>query len=159
MTKANNAFQAFDMSKFIVDFDPSKFTAEFAKMGKDFKFPTVDIEAVVETQQKNIDALTAANKAVGESVKALAVRQGEILQENATAAQKAFDALAKSKTPQDAASQQIEFVKGAYEMAFANMRELTDMVTASNKEGLDKLNTRFAEGVEEAQALAAKLKN
>ena len=72
MTKASNPFQAFDMSKFVADFDPSKFTAEFTKMTKDMNIPTVDVEAVVKTQQKNIEALTAANKSATESVKALA---------------------------------------------------------------------------------------
>ena len=159
MTKASNPFQAFDMSKFAADFDPSKFTADFSKMTKDMNIPTVDIDAVVKTQQKNIEALTVANQAATESVKALAQRQTEILQKTMKETQTAIDALTKSKTPQDAATTQVEFVKGAFETAFTNMRELAEIMAKSNKEGMDKLNSRVAESIDEMQTMAVKFKN
>ena len=159
MTKAANPFEAFDMTKFVADFDPSKFTADFTKMAKDMNIPTVDVDAVVKLQQKNIEALTAANKSATESVKALAARQSEILQETMKETQDAINKLSKAKTPQDAATKQVDFVKGAFETAFANMREMADMVAASNKESMDKLNGRLAESIEEMQAMAVKYKN
>lgn len=159
MTKASNPFQAFDMSKFATDFDPSKFTAEFTKMTKDMNIPTVDVEAVVQTQQKNIEALTAANKSATDSVKALAQRQTEIIQETMKETQAAIDSLSKSKTPQDAATKQVDFVKSAFDTAFSNMREMADLMTATNKDNLDKFNSRVSESFEEMQALGAKFKN
>ena len=158
MTKASNPFQAFDMSKFFADFDPSKFTADFSKMTSSMNIPTVDVEAVVKTQQKNIEALTAANQAATESVKALAKRQSEILQTTMEETQTAITALSKSKTPQDAATKQVDFVKGAFETAFGNMRELAEMMANSNKESMDKLNARMAESIDEMQTLANNFK-
>lgn len=159
MTKASNPFQAFDMSKFVADFDPSKFTTDFTKMTKDMNIPTVDVDAVVKTQQKNIEALTAANKSATESVKALAQRQTEIIQKTMTETQAAIDSLTKSKTPQDAAAKQVDFVKSAFDTAFSNMRELADIVSATNKDNMDKFNSRVAESFDEMQALGAKYKN
>ncbi|NQW00306.1 MAG: phasin family protein [Rhodospirillales bacterium] len=159
MTKASNPFQAFDMSKFTADFDPAKITAEFSKMTKDMNIPTVDVEAVVKTQQKNIEALTAANQSATESVKALAQRQTEIIQESIKQTQAAIDSMTKSKTPQDAAAKQVDFVKTAFESAFSNMRELADFVATTNKENMDKFNSRVAESFEEMQALGNSSKN
>ncbi len=159
MTKASNPFQAFDMTKFVADFDPSKFTADFTKLTKDMNIPTVDVDAVVKSQQKNIEALTAANKAATENVKALAQRQTEIIQETMKETQSVIDSMAKSKTPQDAVAKQADFVKSAFESAFTNMREIADMMTATNKESLDKFNSRVAENFEEMQALGIKFKN
>ena len=159
MTKASNPFQAFDMSKFAADFDPSKFTADFSKMTKDMNIPTVDVDAVVKTQQKNIEALTVANQAATESVKALAQRQTEILQETMKETQATIDALTKSKTPQDAATAQVDFVKSAFETAFTNMSELANMMASSNKDSMEKLNTRLSANIDEIQAMAVKFKN
>ncbi len=159
MTKASNPFQAFDMTKMMADFDPSKFTADFTKMTKDMNIPTVDVDAVVKTQQKNIEALTAANQSATESIKALAQRQTEIIQQTMKETQAAIDALTKSKTPQDAVSKQTDFVKSYFESAFTNMREIADMVTATNKESMEKFNSRVTENFEEFQAMGAKFKN
>ena len=95
MTKTANPFEAFDMTKMFADFDPSKFTTDFSKMAKDMNIPTVDVDAVVKLQQKNIEALTAANKTATESVKALAARQSEILQETMKETQDAINKLAR----------------------------------------------------------------
>lgn len=158
MTKASNPFQAFDMSKMMADFDPSKFTTEFTKMTKDMNIPTVDVDAVVKSQQKNIEALTAANKAATESVKALTERQTEIIQASMKETQAAIDDMTKSKTPQDAVTKQADFVKTSFETAFTNMREMADLFTATNKDSMDKFNSRVAENFEEMQALGSKLK-
>lgn len=159
MSKASNPFQAFDMSKFAADFDPSKFATDFTKMTKDMNIPAVDVDAVVKTQQKNIEALTAANQAASETVKALAERQAEIMQETMKTTQAAIDTLAKSKTPQDAAAKQVDFVKSAFEMAFTNMREMSNMLVTSNKENMDKINKRLADSIDEAQEMATAFKN
>lgn len=159
MTKASNPFQAFDMSKFVADFDPSKFSTDFTKMAKDMNIPTIDVDAVMKTQQKNIEALTAANKSATESVKAVAQRQTEIIQETMKETQTAFDKLSKSKTPQDAVAKQADFVKSAFDMAFANMRELAEIATTSNKDSLEKLNARVVESFQELQAIGVKAKS
>ena len=62
MTKASNPFQAFDMSKFTADFDPSKFTANFSKMTKDMNIPSVDVDAVINTQKKTSKLLLMQTK-------------------------------------------------------------------------------------------------
>jgi len=159
MTKTSNPFQAFDMSKFTVGFDPSKFTADFSKMTKDMSIPFVDVDTVVKTQQKNIEALTDANQAVTESLKAFAQRQTKILQESMKETQAAIDALTKSKTPQDAATAQFNFVKSALETAFTNTNEFANVMASTNKDSMEKLNKCLSANIDEIQAMAVKFKN
>jgi len=51
----DNPFKSF------ADFDFSKF--DLRKMMGDLKIPGLDMEVLMNTQRKNIEALTAANKA------------------------------------------------------------------------------------------------
>ena len=51
--------------------------------------------------------------------------------------QTAVDVLTKSKTPQDAKTAQINFVKSAFETAFTNISELANMMTFNNKDSMD----------------------
>ena len=97
------------------------------------KIPSVAVEAVTNTQQKNIEAITDANQAATESLKAIAQRQTEILQGTMKETQTAIDALTNSKTPQDATTAQIDFVKSAFETAFTNISELANMMAARIK--------------------------
>src|ERR1700687_3911296 len=47
----------------------------------DFRLPGLDVEAIVATQRKNLEALTQANQLAVEGVRALAQRQAEIAQQ------------------------------------------------------------------------------
>jgi phasin family protein len=157
MTKNANPFAAFDMSKFAVDFDPTKLASEFAKMAGTMDIKSVDVDGIVKSQQKNVEALNAANTAVVEGVKAVATRQGEIFKTTLSETQAAFGKLGDVKSPQDAAAKQADLMKVGFETALNNMRELADMVTKANAESAEKINTRITESLDEIKAQAVKL--
>ena len=73
--------------------------------------------------------------------------------------QTAVDVLTKSKTPQDATTAQINFVKSAFETAFTNISELTNMMASNNKDSMEKLNTRLSANIDEIQAMVVRIKN
>jgi phasin family protein len=73
--------------------------------------------------------------------------------------QTAVDVLTKSKTPQDATTAQINFVKSAFETAFTNISELANMMTSNNKDSIKKLNTRLSANIDEIQAMVVRIKN
>ena len=73
--------------------------------------------------------------------------------------QTAVDVLTKSKTPQDAKTAQINFVKSAFETAFTNISELTNMMASNNKDSMEKLNTRLSANIDEIQAMVVRIKN
>lgn len=158
MSKKPDPFFNFDVTKIMGDFDPTKMADEFAKMATKYKLPGVDMNAIVDSQRKNLEALTAANRVAIEGVQAVAKRQAQILQETMDEVSSALDKITKSGSPRDAAVNQAAFAKAAFEKALGNMRELAEMVAKSNTEATQAINTRISETLDEIKELAMKMK-
>ena len=148
----------FDVSKLLKEFDPSKVVTEFSNALKQYKLPNVDLDSVVASQKKNMEALTSANRVAFEGLQAVARRQAEILQETMNEASKAVDALAKAGSPPEIAAKQAELTKNAFERALSNMRELAELVAKSNQDATNTVNSRIAASLDEIKDYALKLK-
>ncbi|MFZ1325352.1 MAG: phasin family protein [Candidatus Contendobacter sp.] len=151
---ANNPFNPFanmDFSKF----DLGKF--DMTKMLGDVKIPGFDMQAVMDAQRKNIEALTAANQAAVQGVQAVAQRQAEILSQSLSEVSAVAQQLASAgSNPQELTTKQAELVRKAFEQALANARELAEMVSKSNTEAFAIINKRVTESLQELKALVAK---
>jgi phasin family protein len=134
------------------------FDMDFTKVMADFKFPAVDMEAVMASQRKNIEAFTAANKVALEGAQAIAKRNMEIVQGAVAEMTEAMKAMAGTEAPQAKAAKQAELMKSAYEKAMVNMRELADMIQRANGEALALINKRFAETMDELKTMVEKAK-
>jgi phasin family protein len=143
-----NPFASFDLSK---AFDPSKF--DITKLLGDLKLPGIDMEALLNAQRKNIEALTAANRVALEGIQAIARRQAEITAQALTEVSSMAQQLTLSGNPQEMGNKQAEVVKQTFEKAMANMRELAEMFSKANSEAFEVLNKRFTESLEELKAL------
>ena len=139
------------------DVDVSKFT-DVSKLISEFKLPGVDVESALASQQKNIQALTAANQLAFEGFQAVARRQSEILRQSIEQTTAIVTELLAAGSPEDKVAKQTELVKSAFEKALANTRELAELVTKSNTEAADVINKRVSESLEELKAAVAKVK-
>ena len=126
----------------ILDLDISKFIG-------DLKVPGVDVESVVSSQRKNIEALTQANKLAFEGVQAVFKRQVEIIRQSLEEGAAVAKEMVEAGTPQDKAIRQTELAKDTFERALANARELSEIIAKSNSEAFDLLNKRFAQILDE----------
>lgn len=156
MAKQTNPFLNFDVTKIMADFDPSKMADEFTKFAGNYKVPSFNVDAVMASQRKNIEALSAANKAAVEGLQQVTVRQAAILQETLDEATKSLSNFGQSGNPSDAAAKQAELYQAAFEKALANMSELADMVAKSSTEATTAVNQRISESFEEIKALSKK---
>lgn len=154
-----NFAEMFDMSKMMKDFDPTKMTEKFTQMLKDYKLPGVDVDSIVASQRKNVEALTSANRTVFEGVQAIAKRQAEILQETMNETTKAVDSLSKAGSPGEAAAKQAELAKGAFERALSNMREVAEMASKANEEVASTITARISSTLDEVRDMALKMKS
>ncbi|HSO42387.1 MAG: phasin family protein [Rhodospirillales bacterium] len=148
----------FDISKFMKEVDPGKMMEEFSKMLKQYNLPGVDMDALMASQKKNLEALTQANRVALEGLQAVAKRQAEILQETMNEASKAVDVLSKAGSPSEVAAKQAELAKDAFERALSNMRELAEMVAKSNEEATSTINARISATLDEIKDMALKMK-
>lgn len=117
-----------------------------------------DFKAILETQRKNMQALTEANQCAMNGWQALARRQAEMVsefvQDNSG---RARDAIAGSGA-QEKLAKQAEMVKAACEQSIENTRELADILRKSSNEISEIVNGRLFAGMSEARNAAAAAK-
>lgn len=126
----------------IFDFDISKYLGEF-------KVPGLDVDTIVSSQRKNIEAVTEANKLAYEGLQAVVKRQVEILRQTLDEAATTAKDIVEPGNPQDKAAKQTELTKEAFERTLGNMRELSEMIAKANAEACDLLNKRFTQNLDE----------
>ncbi len=150
MTKGSSKmpFGEFDFAKMF----------EMPKQLGDFKFAPVDMEGVVATQRKNVEALAQANQLAVESMQAIARRQGEIFRAMMEEASSAMREVMAAGSPEEKAAKQTEIVKDAFQRAVGNMRELAELVAKSQTEAMDVVQKRVADSLDELKAQIAKKK-
>ncbi|MEA2839493.1 MAG: hypothetical protein QOF41_823 [Methylobacteriaceae bacterium] len=113
---------------------------DFTKMLQQFQIPGVDFASIIERERKNIEALAEANRIAFEGWQNLVRRQSEILQDSM---KRAVDD-AKNQT---ALKNGAELARSAFETALANMRELAEMASKSQKEAFEVIRKRVEENM------------
>jgi len=126
------------------------FNTDFLKtmMPANALFP-FDLGVALETQRKNIEALTEAQQITVENLQAIAQRQAELLtqmvQDNTSLAQQ----IMAEGTPEEKISRQTDLVRKSYERSVSNLTELSDMVVKSNREAGEVISKRVTASLAE----------
>ncbi len=149
---SKNPFGEFDMSRM---FDAAKMF-DPAKLMNEFKMPGVNMEQVVASQRRNLEALTAANQLAVQGFQAVTKRQAEILKQTLEQTSQAMREVMAAGSPEDKAARQTELAKEAFERAIANMRELAEMVSKAQTEANEVITKRVTESLDEMKDLLAK---
>lgn len=113
---------------------------DFAKLIESCKISGVDMTSLIEMEKKNIDALIEVNRSAYESWRNLMARQSEVFQET----MKAISAEAHDEA---ALERRTEIARLGFEKALANMRQLAETATESQKQAIELLRRRFEGGV------------
>jgi phasin family protein len=129
--------------------NPSKIAEDLLGRMKSFAIPGVDVEAVMATQRKNIEALADASRSALDGAHAVGKRQAEILQETMTQTAHSLEALVKAGSPIDIAAKQVEMMKGGFEKALGNMREIAEMVTKAQQAAVTAISDRVTQSLTE----------
>jgi len=122
---------------------------DFAKLMSQFRLPGVDFTAFVDRERKNIEALVKANRIAFEGWQRLVRRQAEMLQET-------MQKVVADASQEDAKKKRADLAKEGFEKALANMRELAEITTQSQKEAFDVVRKRIEENVEGIRNLGKK---
>ncbi len=126
--------------------------ADFGKLWSNGKTANLDINWLIASQRKNIEALTAANQRAFEGVQAIAKAQAEFVREAAEELQKVTKELVASGSTEDKLVKQTSAAKGAFETAVSNVTELADLVQKSNTEAFEVIRKRVVENFDEVKA-------
>lgn len=129
---------------------------DFSKAFAGFTLPGFDVEAVLASQRKNIEALTQANQLAVEGVQAVARRQAEIAREAIDEASTVLQEIVQPTAPEERMAKQAELLKQTFERSLANTRELALLLAKANTEAFDVVAKRVAQGFEEIRDEAKK---
>jgi phasin family protein len=122
---------------------------DFTKLMSQFRLPGVDFAALVDRERKNIEALAEANRIAFEGWQRLVRRQAEMLQET-------MKKVVANASQEDAKKKRADLAKEGFEKALANMRELAEITTQSQKEAFDVVRKRIEENVEDIRNFGKK---
>jgi phasin family protein len=140
MTRATTATDGFDISKAFGE----------------FRLPSFDMEAIAETQRKNLEALTQANKLAAEGVRALAERQAGIVQQAIAEASGLFREWTQPGAADERLAKHVEVAKQAFEKGLANARELNDLSAKAGMDVFSVLARRLSQSFDELRLYAKK---
>jgi phasin family protein len=129
---------------------------DVSKAFGDFRFPGFDVEAIVEAQRKNLEALTQANQLAVEGVRALVQRQTEIMQQAMAEASGLLRDWTQPGAPEDHLAKNAEVAKQAFEKGLANARELNELSVKASTDVFSVITRRVSEGFNEVGVYAKK---
>ena len=144
-------------------FDPEKMAEffksnDFTKMMSDLKMPEFDTDALLGAQQKNMEALAAANRAAAAGYQDLFRKQVAIFEETMAEARRQMKDIELPKVDARQATAQAELAKTAFEKALTNMQALAEAAHAANAEAFEIVSARVRESIGELKAMADKAK-
>lgn len=122
---------------------------QFSSFVRGLKLPEVDMNEIMASQRKNIEAFTKSVQTATEGAAAVARRQAEILGAALEQAKTMMREMTVPGSPTETVAKQTEFAKKAFETAIANARELATMVETANREAFEIIRRRTSETLDE----------
>lgn len=141
MAKQNNPFSDIFSQNFSNN--------DFTKLFEGFQTGSFDTKAFMQTQQKNIQAISAAQAAAFEGIQTIAQRQSEILsrlvEDNSSLAKEALS----EGTPEEKIAKNADLFKTSYERSIESLKEISELISKSNQDATTILNKRVSDSMNE----------
>ncbi len=119
---------------------------DFNQMLSQMQVPGIDLQALMQQGQKNIEAVQEANRAVAEGWQALTQKQMEMFQQTMQQWQENMGSIG-SGSPGENMEQQAQAAREGFEQALENMRELAQIAAESQTKAMDIMRQRFEENL------------
>jgi phasin family protein len=126
------------------DVNPVRFFSEF-------RIPGFDMEATLEAQRKNLEALVEANQAAIGGVRAAAAHQADMMRQALGEAAALLRDWTQPTPPEQRFVQQTEAVKQAFDQSVANFQALNELGRKAGADVFGIFARRISEGLDEVQ--------
>ncbi len=131
---------------------------DFSKFFENYQAIPFDVQSFMETQRKNVQALSDAQQIAMDNMQKLAQRQSavlsQIVEDNARLAKE----MMSEGTPEEKIAKNADLIKGVYEKSIKNMSEISELLNKSNKEANDVINKRVKATLNEVKTAMEKPK-
>jgi phasin family protein len=130
---------------------------DFRRIMGEWKVPNLDLDAVAQSQRKNIEALTHANQVAIDSTQAWVRRNFELARQSMEDLQTMLSDITKPDgSMEDRLAKQAEYSRKTLEKGVENFREIAELVTKANADAMNILAKRVSEGLDEVRDIAKK---
>lgn len=131
------------------DDTPASAMAEIGKLLEQLKLPSLDLQAMAESQRKDMEALALAHQQAFEGMQALAERRSTLLKESLAQWQHAMQPVDGG----DPLTQGAERAQQSLQQTLANVRELGEMEVASHTAVWQTVQERMQQNFADLQKL------
>ena len=118
--------------------------------------PAFDVETMAGIQRKNLEAMTKANQLAVEGIRALTLRQSEIMQRALEEASGLWRDLLVPSSPEGMLVKQTGAAKQAFEQSVATVRELRELSAKATTDVFSVLAKRVSESFDNVRLFAKK---
>ena len=125
---------------------------DFAKAFENYQSLPFDWSILLETQRKNIQALTDAQQKTYEALQTIMQRQGEVLSNLVEQNGKLAQDIMGEGTPEEKLAKNADAFQKVYEDSVQNLKGLSDMIQQSNDEASQIINSRVSASVSEIKS-------
>ena len=139
--------------------DTTSYIEMLRKFGSDLGLPKLNVDQLVETQKKNIEALGQSAEVAVQGVQSVAQKQREVMEaglREATAFARGYKPLG---TVQENLALQTEFARKAFEIAVTGARETATTARQSGPDAVKIIQDRMKESLEEIRARVGRNKS
>ena len=129
------------------------------KFGSDLGLPKVDVDKLIESHKKNIDALSQSATVAAQGAQSVAQKQREIFEaglQEATKLAQGYQPLGKL---QDNLALQTEFAKKVFEIAVKGAQESATAARQSTSEAVKIIQDRLKESFDEMRSSVNRTKS
>lgn len=123
----------------------------FGKLGEALKMPRVDVDAILDHNRRNLEALQKAATASASGATELMGKQREIFQDALREITDMGQNFRASGNPQEMLAKQADLARRSFEAAVKNAGEASEIVRKSGSESLDILRQRIHDAMEEVR--------
>lgn len=129
------------------------FNADFMKdmMPSNMLFP-FDLDVIMETQRKNLEALSEAHQVTITHLQTIAQRQAAMMAQMVADNTEIAKQILAEGTPEEKMSRQADTVRQSYERSVSNLSEMTDLVARSGRETSEIINKRVTATLDELKS-------
>lgn len=129
--------------------DTTSYIEMLRKFGNDLGLPKLNVDELLQTQKKNIDALGQSAKVAAQGAQSVAEKQREVLVREAATLAREYKPLGKIH---ENLPLQTEFARKVFEIAVQGARESASTARQSTTEAVKIIQNRVKESFEEIRA-------
>ncbi|CAN7796446.1 TIGR01841 family phasin [Caballeronia sp. LjRoot34] len=122
-------------------------------MMQEFKVPGFDMAPIIESQNKDMQAVLKANRAAFEAMQALVRKQTEMVTEAMQGIQDSAKAFTAGGANVPDPARQAALVSDAYQKALADMKDLAEMARNAQIDAMANITKRGTQSLAETQKL------